>query len=400
MKIGIITAMASEQKQLANQLENKTERKEGPFTYIEGSIKQNTIILMQCGIGKVNAAAGTVELIRTFQPDCIISTGVAGGIDRCLKIMDVVVSQQIVYHDVWCGEGNAYGQIQGLPTFFQGNETLYQCALSLDTETAIHGGLICTGDKFITDRSELDRFFSQLPKSRNADAIIISSFQLMPAMRDQLQAIDLPTVGVNVPAESGYFDASISIDNSSAMTMAVRLLRSLGHTNIAFCSDYIPADMVYNTSQRTQAFADAAQANATDGITFSLLTADAHDAPLSKSDLASQLTAKLLSLPERPTAVCVETDQVAIALVKELRKQQLNVPEDISVLGFDDAEIAQAADLSTIRQEPIELGRIAGRKVLQLLRNEPLEHPHELQDPLLVLRNTTSRIDSGAAPAE
>lgn len=252
---------------------------------------------------------------------------------------------------------------------------------------------------FITDRSELDRFFSQLPKSRNADAIIISSFQLMPAMRDQLQTIDLPTVGVNVPAESGYFDASISIDNSSAMTMAVQLLRSLGHTNIAFCSDYIPADMVYNTSQRTQAFADAAQANATDGITFSLLTADAHDAPLSKSDLASQLTAKLLSLPERPTAVCVETDQVAIALVKELRKQQLNVPEDISVLGFDDAEIAQAADLSTIRQKPIELGRIAGRKVLQLLRNEPLEHPHELQDPLLVLRNTTSRIDTGVASA-
>ena len=71
-------------------------------------------------------------------------------------------------------------------------------------------------------------------------------------MRDQLQTIDLPTVGVNVPAESGYFDASISIDNSSAMTMAVQLLRSLGHTNIAFCSDYIPADMVYNTSQRTQ----------------------------------------------------------------------------------------------------------------------------------------------------
>ena len=75
-----ITAMSSEQKQLANQLENKTERKEGPFTYIEGNIKQNTIILMQCGIGKVNAAAGTVELIRNFQPDCIISTGVAGGI--------------------------------------------------------------------------------------------------------------------------------------------------------------------------------------------------------------------------------------------------------------------------------------------------------------------------------
>lgn len=169
MKIGIITAMSSEQKQLANQLENKTEHVEGPFSYTEGTIRQNTIILMQCGIGKVNAAAGTVELIRHFAPDCIISTGVAGGIDTCLKIMDVVVSRQIVYHDVWCGEGNAYGQIQGLPTFFQGNDTLFDCALSLDTETAIHGGLICTGDKFITDRHELDAIKANFPEGLAVD---------------------------------------------------------------------------------------------------------------------------------------------------------------------------------------------------------------------------------------
>ena len=163
MKIGIITAMSSEQKQLANQLENPTERKEGPFTYTEGTIKNNTIILMQCGIGKVNAAAGAVEMIRNFAPDCIISTGVAGGIDSCLNVMDVVVSSRIVYHDVWCGEGNAYGQIQGLPLYFTGNETLYQCAISLDTETAIHGGLICSGDKFITDRQELETIKANFP---------------------------------------------------------------------------------------------------------------------------------------------------------------------------------------------------------------------------------------------
>ncbi|WP_418661001.1 5'-methylthioadenosine/adenosylhomocysteine nucleosidase [Bacteroides ilei] len=169
MKIGIITAMSSEQKQLASQLENRTERTEGPFTYIEGNIRKNTVILMQCGIGKVNAAAGSVELIRNFQPDCIISTGVAGGIDTCLKVMDVVVSRQIVYHDVWCGEGNAYGQIQGLPTYFNGNDTLYQCALSLDTETAIHGGLICSGDKFITERKELESIKGNFPDGLAVD---------------------------------------------------------------------------------------------------------------------------------------------------------------------------------------------------------------------------------------
>ena len=169
MKIGIITAMSSEQKQLANQLENPTERKEGPFTYTEGTIKNNTIILMQCGIGKVNAAAGAVEMIRNFAPDCIISTGVAGGIDSCLNVMDVVVSSRIVYHDVWCGEGNAYGQIQGLPLYFTGNETLFQCAISLDTETAIHGGLICSGDKFITDRQELETTKANFPEGLAVD---------------------------------------------------------------------------------------------------------------------------------------------------------------------------------------------------------------------------------------
>ena len=169
MKIGIITAMSSEQKQLANQLEYPTERKEGPFTYTEGTIKNNTIILMQCGIGKVNAAAGAVEMIRNFAPDCIISTGVAGGIDSCLNVMDVVVSSRIVYHDVWCGEGNAYGQIQGLPLYFTGNETLFQCAISLDTETAIHGGLICSGDKFITDRQELETIKANFPEGLAVD---------------------------------------------------------------------------------------------------------------------------------------------------------------------------------------------------------------------------------------
>ena len=169
MKIGIIAAMSSEYKQVAQLLEDKKEYTEGMYEYTEGKIKNNIVILTKCGIGKVNAAVGAVELIRTFQPDCIISTGVAGGIDKCLKVMDVVASAQIVYHDVWCGEGNAYGQIQGMPTFFEGNKTLFECAISLDTETPIHGGLICSGDKFITDREELNVIKGNFPEGLAVD---------------------------------------------------------------------------------------------------------------------------------------------------------------------------------------------------------------------------------------
>ena len=169
MRIGIITAMSSEHEQLVHLLEQPVHHAAGPFQFIEGKIGDNTMILMQCGIGKVNAAAGTVELIRNFHPDCVISTGVAGGIDTCLNVMDVVACQEVVYHDVWCGEGNEYGQVQGLPATFKGNETLYQTAIHLTSTTPIHGGLICTGDKFITDRSELDEIKKNFPQGLAVD---------------------------------------------------------------------------------------------------------------------------------------------------------------------------------------------------------------------------------------
>ena len=169
MKIGIITAMSSERAQLAQQLSDPQEIGIAPYTYTTGRIGDNEIILMQSGIGKVNAAVGTTELILNFKPDCVISTGVAGGIDLGVEVMDVVVSRELVYHDVWCGEGNVYGQVQGMPERFKGDEVLYRTAMSLHGEVTLHGGLICTGDKFITDREELDRIKGAFPEGLAVD---------------------------------------------------------------------------------------------------------------------------------------------------------------------------------------------------------------------------------------
>ena len=110
-----------------------------------------------------------MELIRYCNPDCVVSTGVAGGIDTSLAVMDVVVGSQVVYHDVWCGDGNDYGQVQGLPALYQGDERLMEIALALTTEVTINGGLICSGDKFITDRLELDAIKKQFPAGLAVD---------------------------------------------------------------------------------------------------------------------------------------------------------------------------------------------------------------------------------------
>lgn len=244
---------------------------------------------------------------------------------------------------------------------------------------------------FVTGRQETERYFAKLPKNRNADAIIISSFQLDESAREKLRVTDMPTVGVNIPAES-FCDAAIGVDNYDGMSKAVRLLKSLGHRRIAFVVDYIPDDMVYSTSQRMEAFLEAAEQNGYDDEYAYVITADEHDAPLSKADLAAQLVAKLLSLPHMPTAICAETDQVAIAVIKELGKQQLHVPEDISVIGFDDADIAQAANLTTVRQNPLEMGRNAARKTLSLLRGQTPDASYESQEATLMLRDTTRRV--------
>ena len=171
MTIGILTAMQLEHDLLAALIENKTTTQINNFSYLHGTMGNHQIILMQCGIGKVNATIGTTELIRNYAPQYIISTGVAGGIDECLGVMDVVVSKQTVYHDVWCGMGCEHGQIQGLPTFFDANEKLVNAAVSLNDKqpTKIHCGLICTGDQFITSREELDTIKKNFPAGLAVD---------------------------------------------------------------------------------------------------------------------------------------------------------------------------------------------------------------------------------------
>ena len=129
MKIGIIAAMASEREQLARLVAGMRTERHGLFEYTIGQLGGNTLYIMECGIGKVNAAVGASELMARMQPDVVVSTGVAGGIDAKAGVMEVVAASEVVYHDVWCGMGNAYGQIQGLPPRFTCDERLVHNAV-------------------------------------------------------------------------------------------------------------------------------------------------------------------------------------------------------------------------------------------------------------------------------
>ena len=172
MKIGILVAMSVEFRQLARLMEGKCEEQAGGLEFTKGKIGPHEIVLLQCGIGKVNAAMGTMVLIDAYQPDCVVSTGCAGGIDNRLRVMDVVVSRELTYHDVDCGAGLGceLGQVQGLPRYFQGDPKLVATAMGLNGgDTTIHAGLICTGDQFVTSPSSLAVIKKHFPEGMAVD---------------------------------------------------------------------------------------------------------------------------------------------------------------------------------------------------------------------------------------
>lgn len=155
MNIGILVAMDSEYELMLNQLGGKPD----------GTIGPHTVHLRRSGMGKVNAAVGATILLREEHPDCLISTGVAGALDPSLKAMDAVVSQEIVYHDAWFGPGNAFGQIQGFPARFRGDERLLSVAASIGARP----GLFCSGDWFVDTAEVHDRIVRDFPEALAVD---------------------------------------------------------------------------------------------------------------------------------------------------------------------------------------------------------------------------------------
>ncbi len=158
MKIGVIVAMDKELQQLQHLFDN------------------NHVIVEKCGIGKVNAAIGTTEMIRRHRPDVIISSGCAGGNGDDINVQDVVVGREIAYHDVYCGTAidgsTVYGQVQGMPARFQADPMLLEKAreLSLTTrQLSLHEGLTVTGDWFVDSKEKMREIIGKFPEAKAVD---------------------------------------------------------------------------------------------------------------------------------------------------------------------------------------------------------------------------------------
>lgn len=173
MKIGIIGAMDQEIALLRGQMEIEREVSIANCLFIEGKLEQKEVVLLQSGIGKVNAAMATTILHERYQPSHIINTGSAGGFAEHLKVGDIVIGAEITHHDVDVTAFDyAYGQVPGLPEHYTADESLMkQTALAIDylTDVAVEQGLIATGDTFMQDPTRVAFVRNKFPQLMAAE---------------------------------------------------------------------------------------------------------------------------------------------------------------------------------------------------------------------------------------
>lgn len=166
MRIGIIVAMSKELDLLLPLLQDSEESRMSGFVFHRGKMSKHDVMVMQCGIGKVNAAMGALTLVNAFLPDFIINSGVAGGADKSVNVMDVVAGERVAYHDVWCGPESELGRVQGLPLYFEGAKRLLPL---LPDRSDIHKGLICSGDQFIDTMESITKIKGNFPDALAVD---------------------------------------------------------------------------------------------------------------------------------------------------------------------------------------------------------------------------------------
>lgn len=165
-KIGIIGAMASEVASLKDLMEMNVIIKKAGMNFYDGTLNGKSVVVVQCGYGKVNAAICAQILVDLFEVTHIINTGVAGSLNSKLDIGDIVISEKALQHDMDVAPlGFAPGQIPDIDVLaFPADQAMIDTAVSacrqVNPDIHVFTGLVVSGDQFISDRVTKDRLVS------------------------------------------------------------------------------------------------------------------------------------------------------------------------------------------------------------------------------------------------
>ncbi len=162
-KIGIIGAMEIEVERLKKDMQVKRTLSKARMEFFEGELGGKEVVVVRSGIGKVNAAVCTQILADEFGVEAVINTGIAGSLNAQIDIGDIVISTDVLHHDMDAVNfGYPLGQIPQMDVFsFVADEALAQkaeqvCA-KVNPEIKVFRGRVVSGDQFISDKETKNR---------------------------------------------------------------------------------------------------------------------------------------------------------------------------------------------------------------------------------------------------
>jgi LacI family transcriptional regulator, galactose operon repressor len=232
-------------------------------------------------------------------------------------------------------------------------------------------------------RAALRRF----ARRDRVDGVIVISLPLTPAEVRALHRDRVPTVLVDV---AHALLPNVAIDDVAGGAMAAGHLLEAGHDRIAFVGDVEDNPFAFASSQRRLEGMRRALREAGVALPASYV----RRGPFGRES-ALALTRELLALRRRPSAIFAASDVQAFGVLDAAARAGLAVPGDLSVIGFDDIELAAAIGLTTVRQPLRESGRLGARLLLRALDGEETSSraasPAELPELEIVVRRTVSQ---------
>ncbi|MBN8734478.1 MAG: LacI family DNA-binding transcriptional regulator [Acidobacteria bacterium] len=217
-------------------------------------------------------------------------------------------------------------------------------------------------------------------EERRVDGIIVTSSRVGALHVPMLTQMEVPLVLLNNqhPSEAAH---SVMIDNEGGSYAAAMHLARLGHKRIGYIGDR------YGHQSDAERHAGYERALAEMGIAFDAALSVRGDG---KPEGARAALGQLLELREPPTAVFCYNDMSALGAVHEARARGLRVPEDLSLVGFDDLYISQYLNppLTTVRQPMAEMGRLATHTLLRLIMKEASSQIVKVPGELIVRAST------------
>jgi DNA-binding LacI/PurR family transcriptional regulator len=233
----------------------------------------------------------------------------------------------------------------------------------------------------IDSTERLRRYLSTLPLTGNLDGLIILSLQVSDMEAHHLIEHKLPTVLVEYPHSRLN---CVEIDDVEGGRMAANYLLGKGHHRIAFLGDTdLPEYAIHPVGLRLSGFRQALKEA---GI--ELPDALVRLAPYTQEQ-TRQAAIELLKTSNPPTAIFAATDFQALSMIKVARQLGIKIPEELAVIGFDDLDMAEYTDLTTIRQHLDESGRLAIEILLAHIEDNsrPVQH---IKLPLTIIERMTA----------